>query len=392
MQRSVFLIPTLLCLALLSGCASMSKKDCLNANWEAVGYSDGSRGVHYTRLEKHRQSCVEYEVMPDDAAYRHGWEQGIRTYCTAANGYRAGQAGKNHKNVCPADVADDYMAGWRRGVRNYCTAENGLRQGLAGRSYHGICPADLEPAYRDFYQLGRDVRSARSDHQKLERSVAQKEKQLARERRPAQQRTLLHQLERLKHQESYSDAQLIALEACMSSDWFDAGYRDGEDGYPRRAGEIAAACRNYGIAADRIGYRQGWQQGVTHYCTYETGLYLGQTNQPYSGVCAGMQHQRFWQGYERGRATYRANRYEAHPRPVNRKVSQSQPKREKLPQRIEAAPEQHAPAQGGRVRDEEAHDNRDKHKHPMPEQSHRPESESHKKVRSDNDHHDKDED
>jgi len=364
MKQVFHLFITLLIIALFSGCASMSKKECMNANWESVGYSDGSRGAHYTQLEKHRQSCVEYQVVPDSAAYQHGWEQGIRRYCTIDNGYRAGQSGKTYNNICPADVASDYISGWREGIRRYCTPENGLRHGLGGKRYSGVCPTDLEPAYRDFYQLGKDVRAARGEHQKLERDVTRLEKQLANEKRPDQHRTLLHQLERLKHQESRSDAKVISLEACMSSDWFDAGYRDGEDGYPHRAGEIANVCRNYGIAADRSGYRQGWQQGNQRYCTYETGLYLGQTNQLYSGVCAGMQHQRFWQGYERGRAIYRTDRYEAHPKPVKRAVKKIQPQTNKMPHRIDEHREQKSePAQS------EEHDNRDKLKHPMPTQS-----------------------
>jgi len=389
MKQGFHLFLTLLIIALLSGCASMSKKECVNANWESLGYNDGSRGVHYTHLEKYRQSCVDYQVIPDDAAYRHGWEQGIRSYCTADSGYRAGQSGKAYNNICPADVADDFISGWKKGVRRYCTAENGLRHGLAGKRYSGICPTDLEPAYHDLYQLGKDVRKARSDHKKLERDVTRIEKKLATEKQPDQYRKQLHQLERLKHQESQSDATLISLEACMSSDWFDTGYRDGEDGYPRRAGEIARTCRNYGIGADQSGYRQGWQQGNQRYCTYETGLYLGQTNQPYSGVCAGMQHQHFWQGYERGRAIYRTDRYEAYPKPKKRTVKQVQPQTKKMPHRIEKPREEKHEQEDAPTQTE--HDNHDKLKHSMPTQSQKPELNRHEKDQRSKSHEDENE-
>ncbi len=373
MQQRFHLLFALLIITLLSGCASMSKKECLNANWEAVGYSDGSRGVHYTQLEKHRQSCVEHQVVPDDEAYRDGWEQGIRRYCTADNGYRAGQSGRALNNRCPADVADDYISGWREGIRSYCTAENGLRHGLAGRRYSGVCPADLEPAYRDLYQLGKDVLRARSEHHKLEQDVNRLEKQLTAEKRAEQHRTLLHQLERLKHQEARSDASLISLEACMSSDWFDAGYRDGEDGHPYRAGEIANTCRYYGIAADRRGYRQGWKQGNQGYCTYETGLYLGQTNQLYSGVCAGLQHQRFWQGYERGRGNYLTDRYEAHPKPKKRTMKQAQPQANKMPHHIEEPREEKHEQEDASTQSQKAE--LDRHEKDQKNKSHEGESE-----------------
>ena len=361
MQRSIFFISTLLCFALLAGCASMSKKECLNANWESVGYHDGKRGVHYSRLDKHRDSCAEYQVVPDQGAYRNGWEQGIRLYCTADNGYRTGQAGKAHSNICPADVASIYISGWRDGIRRYCTAENGLQHGLSGKRYNGVCPVDLDATYRDFYQLGRDVRTARSEHRKVENEVTKLEKQLTAEKGAQQHQALMQRLERLQHQEAQSDATLIALEACMNSDWFDAGFRDGEDGYPRRAGDIARVCRGYGIAADYTGYRQGWRQGNRYYCTYETGLYLGQSNQPYSGVCAGMEHQRFWRGYERGRDIYRAKRYEAHPRPAKQKASDkqhAQPKR--LPARLKPVS---PPSSFEKPSAGESHESRDKPMH-----------------------------
>jgi hypothetical protein len=34
----------LLAIAVLSGCASMSSEECVNSDWAAIGYEDGSRG------------------------------------------------------------------------------------------------------------------------------------------------------------------------------------------------------------------------------------------------------------------------------------------------------------------------------------------------------------
>ncbi len=336
LQRYNLVLITLCFSLLFGGCSSVSKRDCLNTNWESLGYSDGSRGIHYTQLEKHRQYCAEFKVAPDHEAYRHGWNQGIRNYCTADRGYRLGAAGKEYRNICPANISAGYIAGWERGMRRHCTAENGLRQGLSGKSYNAVCPAGLTSVYHNFYRLGRNVRKARDEHQSIERKVAQTEKQLMMEKSPDMRRKRLLRLAMLQNREAKSDAALIALEACTSGDWFDTGFRDGEDGFRRRVGEIVSVCRNYGIAADRKGYRQGWQRGNQRYCTYKTGLYFGQTNQPYSGVCTGKKHQRFWQGYERGRAIYRADRYEAHPRPVKKRSVKKQDIRlKRLPEKQE---------------------------------------------------------
>ncbi len=322
MKRLFYLFFVLVLFGLLSGCATMSKKECANANWHTIGYSDGAKGVHHQYLEKRRKSCGKHEIIPDDAAYHAGWGQGIRSYCTSDNGYRAGKDGKAYPNICPQDVETNFLSGWKQGIRQFCTPENGLQQGLSGYQYRGVCPVGMEATFHDYYRLGHDVREARDDHRSAERAVEKAEKALASEKDAHKHRELLYQLERLQHEEERGEATLISLEACMSHDGFDAGYRDGEAGHSDRAREIGNVCRSYGIRVDRVGYREGWYQGVDHYCTYNSGLYVGQTNQHYSGVCSGRGHRQFWRGYEDGRHLYQKGRYEGHPKPEKQRAVQ----------------------------------------------------------------------
>lgn len=392
MKRSLYLLSTLLMMGFISGCASMSKKECLSADWHAIGYSDGTRGIHHNNLAKHRQSCGKYEVFPDEEAYHAGWDQGIRSYCTSDRGYRAGSAGQPYRNICPEDVAENFRHGWERGVRSYCTADNGLRQGLAGQRYHGICPSDLEPAFHDYYRLGRDVRRARVEYRGNSQKLSRVEGALAAEKDPQRAHDLLSEAEQLQHLEDRSYTHLVGLEACMDDDWFETGYRDGEAGYPRRASEIISGCRSYGIAGDRRGYREGWLQGNRHYCTYESGLYIGQSNQIYSGVCSGRNHQHFWQGYEEGRERYRSERRARHPRPEKKHVIR-QPVASHGHQKSNTAAEMkhkrvEQPKAVKHEADRAVHDNRDKLKHPMPEQSQKPESKVKKEHDDDDDGHD----
>ncbi|HKI62784.1 MAG TPA: DUF2799 domain-containing protein, partial [Mariprofundaceae bacterium] len=262
----------ILILVALAGCASMSKKDCENADWQAIGYSEGSRGIHYSNLAKHRESCGKYQIVPDDAAYQVGWEQGIRRYCTADTGYRVGSAGQAYANICPQDVEADFLSGWEQGVRQFCTPDNALRLGLGGHRYNGVCPADTAVLFQDYYRLGLDVRRARGAHEGVERQLEQIQRALPAEQDVQNRRKMLHELERLRHEEERSEAGVIALEACMNDDWYEAGLRDGEAGQTDRGWEIANVCRNYGIGADNQGYREGWLQGVSYYCSYESGL------------------------------------------------------------------------------------------------------------------------
>ncbi|HXH64231.1 MAG TPA: DUF2799 domain-containing protein, partial [Mariprofundaceae bacterium] len=157
----------LVALGLLAGCATMSKKECETADWRSLGYSDGARGIYYSNLEKRRDSCSKYNIVPDDSAYMNGWGEGIRRYCTPDTGFQVGSAGQPYNNICPPDVEPAFLSGWQQGVRQYCVPENALQLGLNGYPYRGVCPPDLAGQFQNFYRLGVDVRQARANHQYL---------------------------------------------------------------------------------------------------------------------------------------------------------------------------------------------------------------------------------
>lgn len=303
-------ITMIMIIAVLSGCASMSKDECLNANWVSVGYNDGSRGIHYERLNKHRQSCGKHEIFPDEDAYMTGWNQGIRSYCTTDRGYQAGRAGRAYSNICPADVEPAFLSGWQQGIRQYCTPENALELGLKGRGYNGVCPSNLAHSFRAYYELGRDVRTARSGYRNIDNRLTRHEQQMAATKYPKQLDQLRHQYHQMKRDEERAYTRMLALEACMNDDWYEAGYRDGEAGLARRAGEITGYCGKYGIGGDGRGYRQGWNEGIGRYCSYESGLHLGKSGGEYSGACSGHAHRRFWSGYEEGRRILQTGNHE----------------------------------------------------------------------------------
>jgi hypothetical protein len=89
--------PTLAALALLAaatlaGCASMSKSECLSANWEDVGIRDGAAGRPEEYLIEHSKACAEVSVTPDRSAWLKGRERGLERFCVP---YRAYQIGEN---------------------------------------------------------------------------------------------------------------------------------------------------------------------------------------------------------------------------------------------------------------------------------------------------------
>ena len=105
--------------ALLQGCATLDKDECLLADWRLIGYEDGVAGKTATAIGEYREDCAKHAVVPDLAAYRAGREQGLLEYCKADNGYRLGNAGRSLAVVCPAALEGDFREAWSTGRKLY---------------------------------------------------------------------------------------------------------------------------------------------------------------------------------------------------------------------------------------------------------------------------------
>lgn len=193
---------TIILLGTLSACASLSKSECNTANWQQIGYEDGSQGKKSTRLQAHRKACAKHNVTPNSEDYDQGYQKGIKVYCTYDKGLLAGKRGRNTNAVCPADT--DYQTGYQEGLNlfcsnskgikdaergykahglclsnpnynkgyeyglsNYCTYDNGFDLGFSNKTYNSICPSFLEEEFLDGYDLGNQVGQLERDKNKL---------------------------------------------------------------------------------------------------------------------------------------------------------------------------------------------------------------------------------
>lgn len=93
---------------LVSGCATMGKNECLNAQWQSVGYEDGAKGYNASRIGDYRKSCAEYNVTPNLEAYMQGRLQGLAQWCTPSNGYYQGTRGAVYNGICPEALESDF--------------------------------------------------------------------------------------------------------------------------------------------------------------------------------------------------------------------------------------------------------------------------------------------
>lgn len=119
----------------LSGCATMNKEECQALDWRTLGYEDGTRGHPASRISQHRQACDDYGVTPDLDAYQKGRTQGLKEYCTPANGYRTGVQGGSYGAVCPVELEHTFLNAYQSGRYLYDLrrAVSGTESQLAAR-------------------------------------------------------------------------------------------------------------------------------------------------------------------------------------------------------------------------------------------------------------------
>ncbi len=95
-------INALVGLALLGGCATLSKEECLSGNWREIGVRDGQAGRTADFVAKHAKACEKSGVAPDITLWERGRQQGLPVYCTPQRAYSEGRDGRSLSPVCPA--------------------------------------------------------------------------------------------------------------------------------------------------------------------------------------------------------------------------------------------------------------------------------------------------
>ncbi|WP_273857183.1 DUF2799 domain-containing protein [Photobacterium sp. GSS17] len=105
------LLLTSVALLSLSGCASLSEEECQLGEWYQIGLADGQEGKK-NQSATYSKDCVEYGVAVDVQRYNNGRSDGLKSYCSYNNGILVGQANKEYENVCPAELANEFLAGY----------------------------------------------------------------------------------------------------------------------------------------------------------------------------------------------------------------------------------------------------------------------------------------
>jgi uncharacterized protein DUF2799 len=155
---------------LLGSCATMSKEECVAADWRVVGETDGAAGHDpQSRFAAHAKSCEKAGVVPDQTLWYQGFQVGVTRYCTPLNGLQEGRAGKTYNNVCPAGSSDGFLRGYRLGK-----AGNEQRQKV--QSYD----SEIRQIEFRIAELGKKLADGAIDQNEAEREIARSRREIHR--------------------------------------------------------------------------------------------------------------------------------------------------------------------------------------------------------------------
>jgi hypothetical protein len=123
MIRNSFILLCLPLILFLSGCASLNQSQCVSADWSDLGSQDALRGKKSGYVAEHTKACFEYDIMPDFAAYKLGWQQAVMAFCQSDSGWRFGRKGRYYQQTCPQGSEQSFLVGYGLGKKIHSKEE-----------------------------------------------------------------------------------------------------------------------------------------------------------------------------------------------------------------------------------------------------------------------------
>lgn len=148
---SIFTLP------LFVACAHVSKKDCLEKDWQAVGVHDGASGLVRADMSKVADSCSRFDMAnPPAVQYATGYAIGQKQYCTAERGFSHGEKGIFYPSVC-GDAQSNFpelVDAWKKGITEYCSYEQGQANAKNGGQQNKYCDDSVHAVYFKGFENG----------------------------------------------------------------------------------------------------------------------------------------------------------------------------------------------------------------------------------------------
>lgn len=155
----VKLIATSVLLGSLTGCASLSRSECLSADWQDIGIRDGANGRPEEYLVRHATACAKVSVTPDREKWLTGREQGLDRFCVPYRAYQLGEYGSSFDvGICRRYDQERLINAYEHGLEvNRLGAEVDALQSEIYSLRTALEKEDLPPKEREriAWRLGR---------------------------------------------------------------------------------------------------------------------------------------------------------------------------------------------------------------------------------------------
>lgn len=143
----------------LSGCATMSKEECKQADWYLKGVEDATQGYPLDRVIEHGKACARVNVVPDMKDYREGHSKGARLYCVPEKGYSEGRNGASYNGICPVELESKFLRAYHDGQELYTIQRNIDRM----VDQIGSNNTQIGNNYNEIYQLKREIVNSKNE-------------------------------------------------------------------------------------------------------------------------------------------------------------------------------------------------------------------------------------
>ena len=111
------LVLSVISAATLFGCAPISRESCINDSAFDIGYSAAMDNADSEdRRRDVSKVCAKQGREIDQAEYSEGFDNGVKAFCVADNGYRWGLKGRGYNGICASSA---FGAAYDDGLRIY---------------------------------------------------------------------------------------------------------------------------------------------------------------------------------------------------------------------------------------------------------------------------------
>jgi len=99
-----------------TGCAhKLTKNECSTKDLFKFGKNLAYKGFKLSVFNNIQRSCKEHGIEIKSAAFKKGWVEGMKNFCTDHRGFHWGVTRRDDPNICTEELRLDFEKGYIRG-------------------------------------------------------------------------------------------------------------------------------------------------------------------------------------------------------------------------------------------------------------------------------------